>query len=113
MVLMAAYSAKPLGLIAGQGRLPLLVAGGMKAAGAHVCCVGLRGQYDSQLPNICDHFEVAGLVRIGRWIRLLKRAGVTEAVMVGAVTKRRIHDRWRLFRQLPDWRAALLWYRHL
>src|SRR5688572_12415503 len=106
-------SAKRLGLIAGQGRLPLLVAGGMKAAGAQICCVGLRDQYDSQLPALCDQFEVAGLVRIGRWIKVLRRGGVREAVMVGAVTKKRIHDRWRFFRQIPDWRAAVLWYRHL
>ncbi|MCI0631220.1 MAG: UDP-2,3-diacylglucosamine diphosphatase LpxI [Phycisphaerales bacterium] len=110
---MPADSAKRLGLIAGQGRLPLLVASGMKAAGAQICCVGLRDQYDSQLPALCDQFEVAGLVRIGRWIKVLRRGGVREAVMVGAVTKKRIHDRWRLFRQMPDWRAAVLWYRHL
>lgn len=104
---------KPIGLIAGQGRLPLLVARGMKAAGAKVCCVGLRDQYDLQLPSLCDQFNIAGIVRIGRWIKVFRRAGVSEAVMVGAVSKRRVHDRWRLFRQIPDWRAALLWYRHL
>lgn len=104
---------KPLGLIAGQGRLPLLVARGMKNAGAKVCCVGLRDQYDLQLPQLCDEFSVAGMVRIGRWIKVLRRAGVKEAVMIGGVTKKRMHDPWRLFKQIPDWRAAVLWYRHL
>lgn len=104
---------KPLGLIAGQGRLPLLVARGMKNAGAKVCCVGLRDQYDLQLPKFCDEFSSAGLVRIGAWIRFFRKAGVTEAVMIGGVNKKRMHDRWRLFRQIPDWRAAMLWYRHL
>ncbi len=69
-----------LGLIAGQGRLPLLVAQGMKSAGARVVCVGLRDQYDGQLPDACDAFAVAGIARPGRWIRLLKKGGVTQAV---------------------------------
>lgn len=102
-----------LGLIAGQGRLPILVAQGMKAAGARVCCIGLRDQFDGDLPAVCDHFSTAGIVQLGRWIRLLRREGVTEAVMVGRVAKARMHDPLRLFRQLPDWRAVRLWYRRL
>lgn len=101
------------GLIAGQGRLPLLVARGIIAAGGRVCCVGLHGQYDLQLRQVCDEFHDVGLVRIGQWMRILRRAGVAQAVMVGGVSKARMHDRWKLFRQIPDWRAAVLWYRHL
>jgi DUF1009 family protein len=104
---------KPMGLIAGQGRLPLLVARGMKQSGARVCCVGLRDQYDLQLPSLCDSFGDVGLVRIGRWIKLFRSWNVTQAVMVGGVSKKRMHDRWRIFRQIPDWRAMRLWYRHL
>ena len=102
-----------LGLIAGQGRLPLLVARGMREAGNRVCCVGLRDQYDLQLPTFCHEFHRVGIAQIGRWSRLLRRAGVSEAVMVGGVSKQRMHARWRLLRQLPDWRAVVLWYRHL
>ncbi|UCD74271.1 MAG: UDP-2,3-diacylglucosamine diphosphatase LpxI [Phycisphaerales bacterium] len=108
-----ATRAERLGLIAGQGRLPIIVAQGMKAAGAAVCCVGLRDQYDPALPELCDEFRGAGIVQIGRWIRLLRRAGVTEAIMVGRVEKARMHDPLRLFRQLPDWRAVNIWYRRL
>lgn len=104
---------KPVGLIAGQGRLPLLVARGMKNSGARICCVGLRDQYDLQLPRLCDEFSTVGLVRIGKWIKVLHAAKVTEAVMIGGVTKTRMHDPLRLFRQIPDWRALRLWYRHL
>ncbi|MDY7110308.1 MAG: UDP-2,3-diacylglucosamine diphosphatase LpxI [Planctomycetota bacterium] len=102
-----------LGLIAGQGRLPILVARGMKAAGATVCCVGLRDQFDADLPGACDIFRRAGIVRIGRWIRILRRAGVEQAVMVGRVEKARMHDPLRLIRQMPDWRAVNIWYRRL
>jgi DUF1009 family protein len=107
------HSNPPVGLIAAQGRLPILMAQGIRAAGRHVACVGLRGQYDPQLPALCNHFKTAGLIQLGRWIRLLRRFGVREAVMVGRVRKARMFDPFYLFRQLPDWRAARLWFRTL
>jgi UDP-2,3-diacylglucosamine hydrolase len=103
----------PLGLIAGQGALPLLIARGMRERGHRVCCVGLRDQFDPVLPKLCDEFRTAGVIQLGRWIRLLKRAGVEQAIMVGRVEKARMHDPLKLFRQLPDWRAIKLWYRRL
>ncbi|MBX3354742.1 MAG: UDP-2,3-diacylglucosamine diphosphatase LpxI [Phycisphaeraceae bacterium] len=103
----------PLGLIAGSGQLPLLVASGARTAGRAVVAVGLRDQFDPALPSLCHRFHTAGIVQIGRWIRLLRREGVHEAIMVGRVAKARMHDPLRLFRQLPDLRAALLWYRRL
>ncbi len=104
------------GLIAGSTELPLLVARGMRARGERVVCVGLRRHYDPALPGLCDEFHEAGLLQLGRWIRILGRAGATEATMVGAVSKRRVHDRWfplSALRDLPDWRTVDLWYRRL
>lgn len=102
-----------LGLIAGSGELPLLVARGARAAGRSVVCVGIHGAFDPRLPPLCDRFHEAGLVQIGRWVRLLRRGGARQAIMVGGVRKTRMHDPWKLFRQLPDLRAAWLWYRRL
>ncbi len=106
-------SSEPIGLIAGQGLLPALVAQGVRAAGRPVACVGLAGQYDPNLPGLCDRFATAGVVRLGRWIRLLRRWGVREAVMIGRVRKARMYQPLRLLRQVPDWRALWLWYRVL
>jgi DUF1009 family protein len=105
--------AKPMGLIAGGGRLPLLEVEGLKAAGRPVVCVGLDGCFDAALPGMCDRFATAGVVRLGRWIGLLKRWGADEAIMVGKVNKGRMYDPLRFIRQLPDWRAARLWFREL
>ena len=102
-----------LGLIAGQGELPLLVAAGIKASGGRVCCVGLRDQFDSKLPGMCDEFHQAGIVQLGKWIKLLQRWDINQAIMVGRVAKTQMHDPLKLFRQIPDWRAVKLWYRHL
>lgn len=103
----------PVGLIAGQGQLPLLVARGIRAAGHRVVCVGLRDQFVPELEAECDAFSTAGVVQLGRWIRLLRKGGVPHAVMVGRVSKARMHDPLRILRQLPDWRAIDLWYRRL
>jgi len=103
----------PLGLIAGNGRLPILEAQGARQRGRAVACIGLAGQYDPDLPQHCDRFRKVGFLRLGQWIRIFRGWGVAEAVMVGGVRKSRMHDPLRLFRQIPDWRAAILWYRHL
>lgn len=104
------------GIIAGQGTLPFLVARGMRAQGRRVHCVGLRGQWEGGLPACCDSFQEAGVLQLGRWIRLFRRAGVTEVTMVGRVSKKQMHDPWlmlKALRDLPDWRTADLWFRRL
>ena len=103
----------PLGLIAGEGRLPVLVAQGMRAAGVRVCGIGLRDHFDPALPALCDRFAVVGVLRLGSWIKALRRDGVRKAVLVGRVSKARMHQPLRLIRQMPDFRAARLWYRRL
>ena len=106
-------NAPPVGLIAGQGPLPVIVADSMRKAGKQVCCVGLSGQFAPELREHCDRFRSVGLLRPGQWIRTLRRWDVSEAVMIGRVSKRRMHDPFRLFRTIPDVRALTLWYRRL
>jgi DUF1009 family protein len=102
-----------MGLIAGQGELPLLQARGMRAAGLRVAGVGLADQYDPRLPGECDHFAEVGLVRLGQWSRRLRKWGARHAVMVGGVRKARMYEPRRLLQQVPDFRAIRLWYRVL
>jgi DUF1009 family protein len=101
------------GLIAGGGELPLLTARGIRAAGRPVVCVGLVGQYDPALPARCDRFARAGVARLGRWVRLLRRWGASEAVLIGGVSKARMYRPLVLLRHLPDLRTLRLWYASL
>ncbi|MCH2142452.1 MAG: UDP-2,3-diacylglucosamine diphosphatase LpxI [Phycisphaerales bacterium] len=103
----------PIGLIAGEGRLPVLVAEGMRRAGHDVMCVAFRGHADAALSTKCNHFAEVSLYRPSGWIRRLRRWGAQDAVMVGRVAKTRMHDPWRVVRDIPDWRALRLWYRRL
>ena len=103
----------PLGLIAGEGVFPLLVARGARAAGRKVVCAALAGSASPQLREECDGFKWVGIIRLGQWIRVLKSAGCTEAIMVGRVRKDQMYDRWRYFRYIPDLLTAKVWYQRL
>src|SRR4051794_9766811 len=85
----------PLGLIAGEGVFPLLVARGARAAGRRVVCAALAGSAWPQLADECDRFAWVGVTRLGRWVKFLRASGCAEAIMVGRVTKTRMYDRWR------------------
>ncbi len=104
-------ASEPIGIIAGQGLLPVQVALGLKAAGHRVIGLGLSGQSreDLLIPQ-CDVFSRVGLIRLNQWVRILRRNGAARAVMVGRVAKERIYDRYYMFRYMPDWRTARLWF---
>jgi len=104
----------PIGLIAGGGLLPIAVARGLREAGHPVHGLGLSRQFDRDLPRMCTTFHEVGLARIGSWTRVLRGCDVHHAVMVGYVDKAKLmHDPWRLFKNIPDLRTAMTWYRHL
>jgi UDP-2,3-diacylglucosamine hydrolase len=102
---------QPVGIIAGQGMLPVMVASGLKHAGRRVICLGLSGQSREELLRpLSDVFARVGLVRVNQWIRILRRHGANQAMVVGGVAKERVYDRFYLFRQIPDWRTARIWF---
>jgi DUF1009 family protein len=104
---------EPLGLIAGEGVFPYLVARGARAAGRRVTCVALAGSASPELAGECDDFHWVSVVRLSSWIRRLRTAGCSEAIMVGRVVKTRMYDRWRYFRYIPDLRTARIWLTRL
>jgi UDP-2,3-diacylglucosamine hydrolase len=99
-----------LGLIAGQGRLPFLVADGARKAGFKVICAGLADNADPQLANHVDTFFYGAIARPGGWMRQLRRYGASQTIMVGRVVKSNIYTPWRIVKYLPDWRAIRIWY---
>jgi len=99
-----------LGLIAGEGRLPFLVAAGAKQAGLRVICVGLAETAEQSLADEVDVFYRVALARPGAWIRKLRKHSVRRTIMVGRVAKGRIFTPWRILRYLPDWRAFRIYY---
>ena len=84
-----------IGLVAGWGRFPVLVAQALKAAGHEVYCVALRDHADPALATICDEFYPAGVARLGWHIRYFHRRGITQATLAGKIFKHKL-----LFRKL-------------
>jgi len=99
-----------LGLIAGEGRLPFLVASGAKKAGLKVICVGLAETPEDGLVDEVDVFYRVALARPGAWIRKLRKHNITRTIMVGRISKGRLFTPWRILRYLPDWRAFRIYY---
>jgi DUF1009 family protein len=109
----ASFSDGPLGLIAGEGIFPILVARGARAAGRKVVVAAFGGSAWPQLRDEADSFTWVGVARIGQWVRVLRRAGCREAILVGRVAKEKIYNRWRWFQYIPDLRSIYIWLRYL
>jgi hypothetical protein len=100
----------PVGLIAGSGRMPFLAAQGMRREGRKLVVVAFRGLASPRLAGLADEFHWTGITRPGHWLRVFRRRGVREAVMIGGVRKKDMFDPLRLLRYIPDLRAIKIWY---
>jgi DUF1009 family protein len=79
-----------LGLIAGNGRFPFLVLGAARSAGDAVTLVAIKEEAFPELEELAGKppkadFHWVSLGQLGTWLRILKDAGVTAAVMAGQV----------------------------
>lgn len=109
-------TSRPLGLIAGEGVFPILVAKGARAAGRRVVCASLGGFASDEIASLVDVHHSVGLMRIGQWIRVMHSHGVTEAIMVGRVPKRAMYAGGRIGRWLqfvPDFRTISMYVRRV
>ncbi len=92
---------EPLGLVAGSGRFPLLVAEEAKRRGVPVVALGIPGVTDPALEAAAGGLSWFKLGQLDASIKALKDKGVRKVVMAGKV------QHVSLFGGvLPDWRAA-------
>lgn len=103
--------AEPVGLLAGSGRYPIVVAEKARSLGIPIVCVGICNEASPELAGLVDRFYWAGLAKLGKMIRSFKREGVRRAVMAGKIHKVVMHTPWRFIHLLPDWRMIQFWYR--
>ncbi|MGE4056986.1 MAG: LpxI family protein [Vicinamibacterales bacterium] len=79
-----------LGLIAGNGRFPFLVLEAARKAGYQVTIIALKEEAFPDLEAVAARkpaadFHWVSLGQLGTWMKILERAGVSEAVMAGQV----------------------------
>ncbi len=93
-----------LGLIAGNGRFPLLVLDAARARGHQVVVAAIQ---EETFPEIESHGAAAvhwmSLGELSKLIDTFKREGVTRAIMAGQVKHKQIFSSIK-----PDWRLAKL-----
>ncbi|MCI0357552.1 MAG: UDP-2,3-diacylglucosamine diphosphatase LpxI [Planctomycetaceae bacterium] len=92
-----------IGLVAGWGRFPIVVAQSLKALGYEVHCVGLAGHADPGLAEICDSHVECGVARMGQHVRYFRSHGVTQATLAGKLFKDKLlFGRWGWLSLVPD-----------
>ena len=91
-----------LGIIAGRGELPRRIVEAAQAAGREFFVIAFNGETDPA--TVADGAEHAwvDLPTVGRTIKLLQQAGVSELVLIGPV------GRPNFSKLKPDWHGAKL-----
>jgi len=81
---------KKIGLIAGNGKLPIVIAKEAKASGCEVHICAIKGEAAIDLEKIADSIEWIKLGQLGKLIQYFKSKEICDAVMAGKITKTNI-----------------------
>jgi DUF1009 family protein len=81
---------EPLGLIAGNGRFPFLVAAAARRAGRRIVLIRLKEETDPGLETLVDETHEVSLGQLGACIAALRASGAREAIMAGQVRHHQI-----------------------
>lgn len=91
-----------IGLVAGSGELPLILAKTIKEQGYDLVIVALENLASEDLRQFAYSFKSINIGRIGEIISFLKKHGVKELILTGKVPKRTMYE---LDNVKPDLRA--------
>lgn len=94
-----------IGIVAGGGQFPALVARGAREAGMGVVMCGFHGHTDPALASLADQFSMLHLGALNRLIEFFRSHGVRRLCFAGAISKPRALD------LRPDFRAAKVLFR--
>ncbi|MCS7026266.1 MAG: UDP-2,3-diacylglucosamine diphosphatase LpxI [Bryobacteraceae bacterium] len=91
------------GLLAGNGRFPVLALEEARKLGHEVVAIGIREEASPEIESLARRTYWISLGQLSKLIEVLKQEGVTELVMAGQVKHVQIFSNIR-----PDWRLAKL-----
>src|SRR3990172_9398275 len=92
-----------LGIISGDGKVPAIIAEAAKKGGWTIIAVAHTGLTSPDIEKTADTIYRVKLGQLSELINILKKEGVTEAVMAGGVSKRLLFTNF-----MPDSRALAL-----
>lgn len=92
-----------LGLIAGNGRFPIIFADNARRLGYHVSAVAHEGETEPELASHVDRIHWIKIGQLGKLIKAFKEDDVHQAVMLGGIKKTHVFTTVR-----PDFRTLAL-----
>lgn len=76
-----------LGLIAGNGRFPLIFTAAAHAEGVEIVAVAHEGETPNEIASLIPAVTWIHVGELGKMIETFQRAGITQAVMAGGISK--------------------------
>ena len=92
-----------IGLIAGNGRFPIIFADNARKLGYHVSAVAHEGETEPELANHVDRIHWIKIGQLNKLIKAFKEDGVHQAVMLGGIKKTHVFTTLR-----PDFRTLAM-----
>jgi DUF1009 family protein len=92
-----------IGLIAGNGRFPIIFADNAKRLGYHVSAVAHEGETEPELAAHVDRIHWIKIGQLNKLIKAFKEDGVHQAVMLGGIKKTHVFTTVR-----PDFRTLAM-----
>lgn len=93
----------PLGLIAGNGRFPVLALEAARKAGLDVVAIGIKEEASPEIEPLAARFHWISLGQLSKLIDICHKEGVTQIMMCGQVKHAKIFSSI-----VPDWRLVKL-----
>jgi len=95
-----------LGIIAGNGKFPLILARNARQKGVEVVVIALSEEAEPALEEVASKVHWMSAAQLGKMIKTFKKEGISEAIMAGQLVKRRMYTSEILKLDLT---AAKLW----
>src|SRR5271155_5746148 len=96
-------SVMPYGLIAGNGRFPLLALEAARKAGIEVVAIGIKEEASAEIEPLATRCHWISLGQLTRLIDICHQESITQVMMAGQVKHVKIFSSI-----VPDWRLVKL-----
>jgi DUF1009 family protein len=101
-----------IGILAGWGRFPVVVAEAIRRAGGRTAILEIRDHADAALEPLADVAGEVGVAEIGGAVEFFRRHGVRRATMAGKIHKKSLFAESAWLRHMPDWTGIKTFWPH-
>jgi len=108
----SSLAGETIGIIAGWGRFPVVVAEAIRRRGGRTAILAIRDHADAALEPLADVVGEVGVAEIGHALEFFKTNGVQRVTMAGKIHKSKLFDRGAWRKHLPDWTGIKTFWPH-